>query len=245
MTATQDRRPGSPGAPLWDPTAVPAATVIVLRDGDEGLEVLMLRRDSTLSFAGGMWVFPGGRIDPGDHPGGRPSTDERSLEEAALRAAVREAGEEAGLALDPAGLERWSHWTPPPESPKRYSTAFFVAALPADARDVVVDDREIRDHRWASPATVLELRDAGEVGLSPPTFISLTQLCDHPDTASALARARSRPTPEHFATRIALVGDDPVALYHGDVGYETGEPSGGPPLHRLVMGHRWTYVREP
>ena len=55
--------PGSPGAPLWDPLAVPAATVIVLRDGPDGPEALMLKRDRDLSFAGGMWVFPGGRID--------------------------------------------------------------------------------------------------------------------------------------------------------------------------------------
>ena len=44
-------RPGSPGAPLWDPDAVPAATVVVLRDGAAGLEVLLLRRDRSLSFA--------------------------------------------------------------------------------------------------------------------------------------------------------------------------------------------------
>ena len=38
---------------------IPAATAIVVRDGDEGIEALMLRRNSKLAFAGGMWVFPG------------------------------------------------------------------------------------------------------------------------------------------------------------------------------------------
>src|SRR5690606_17094803 len=62
---------GLGGAPLWDPTAIPAATVIVVREPSrgarrDGLEVLMLRRDSSLSFAAGAWVFPGGRIDPED-----------------------------------------------------------------------------------------------------------------------------------------------------------------------------------
>jgi 8-oxo-dGTP pyrophosphatase MutT (NUDIX family) len=42
-----------------------AATVVLLRDGDDGLETLMLRKNSRLAF-GGMWVFPGGRIDDGD-----------------------------------------------------------------------------------------------------------------------------------------------------------------------------------
>jgi 8-oxo-dGTP pyrophosphatase MutT (NUDIX family) len=43
-------------------TPIPAGTVIVLRDGTAGLEVLMLRRAATLAFAAGNWVFPGGRV---------------------------------------------------------------------------------------------------------------------------------------------------------------------------------------
>ena len=45
--------------------AVPAATVVVLRDAPSGVEVLMLRKSSRIAF-GGMWVFPGGRIDAAD-----------------------------------------------------------------------------------------------------------------------------------------------------------------------------------
>ncbi|HEY0877322.1 MAG TPA: NUDIX domain-containing protein, partial [Zeimonas sp.] len=43
-----------------------AATVVVLRDGDEGLEVLMLRRHAKSDVLGGAFVFPGGKLDPGD-----------------------------------------------------------------------------------------------------------------------------------------------------------------------------------
>ena len=43
--------------------AIPAATVVVLRAGEHGVETLMLHRTSKVHF-GGMWVFPGGRIDP-------------------------------------------------------------------------------------------------------------------------------------------------------------------------------------
>lgn len=231
-------RPGSPGAPLWDPDAIPAATVVVLRDGTDGLEVLMLRRDKDLSFAGGMWVFPGGRIDPTDHP---PDGDD--LELAARIAATREAEEEAGLRLDAADLRRWSHWTPPPESPRRFSTAFFVAPLPDGAAEVVIDDGEIRDHRWLSPASVLELRDAGEIGLSPPTFITLSQLTSFSDVAAAV---RSEGRVEHFATRIAVRGDTIVAMYHGDAGYDSVDPDADGPRHRLCMSARpWTYERGP
>jgi 8-oxo-dGTP pyrophosphatase MutT (NUDIX family) len=43
-----------------------AATVLLLRESSGELEVLMMRRDSALSFMAGMWVFPGGRLDPAD-----------------------------------------------------------------------------------------------------------------------------------------------------------------------------------
>ena len=44
---------------------IPAATVVLLRDGAQGMETLMLRKNSKIAFAG-MWVFPGGRIDVED-----------------------------------------------------------------------------------------------------------------------------------------------------------------------------------
>ena len=48
-----------------DSELIPAATVVVLRDAETGLEALMLRRNSKIAF-GGMWVFPGGRVDEED-----------------------------------------------------------------------------------------------------------------------------------------------------------------------------------
>ena len=44
-----------------------AATVVVVRDGDDGLEVLMVLRNRKLKFGGGSWVFPGGRVDETDY----------------------------------------------------------------------------------------------------------------------------------------------------------------------------------
>ncbi|MEM1214550.1 MAG: NUDIX domain-containing protein, partial [Bacteroidota bacterium] len=40
-----------------------AATVLIGRENNEQLEVLLLRRNRKLAFAGGLWVFPGGKID--------------------------------------------------------------------------------------------------------------------------------------------------------------------------------------
>jgi len=241
--------PGPPGAPLWDPTATPAATVIVLRDGERwssepGLEVLMLRRDTQLAFAGGAWVFPGGRIDPADMAlGGDP-------EAAARVAAVREAAEEAALVLDPGSLRRWSHWTPPADSPRRrYSTAFFVAPLAEGAAEVQVDDGEIREHRWQRPRAVLEARDDGSITLTPPTFITLCQLLEHRSVDEVLAAAEGRDAErvEHFATRVPAVmpsSEEIVVLYHGDAGYEAGDATLEGPRHRLVMGSTWRYERD-
>ncbi|MFU8765065.1 MAG: NUDIX domain-containing protein, partial [Haliea sp.] len=76
--------------------ARPASTVVLLRDGPDGLETLLLRRNKALLFAGGYWVFPGGALEPQDweQAGGD--------EEAATRlAAAREAGEESGLRPSP------------------------------------------------------------------------------------------------------------------------------------------------
>jgi len=62
-----------------DSAAVPirhAATVVLLREGGEGLEVLLTRRSAQLEFMGGVWVFPGGRLDDADFA---PQTIERVL----------------------------------------------------------------------------------------------------------------------------------------------------------------------
>ena len=53
--------------PLRDgPTPLPASTVILLRDGDPGLEVLLVQRHKATAFMGGAYVFPGGKLDPLD-----------------------------------------------------------------------------------------------------------------------------------------------------------------------------------
>ncbi len=82
--------------------AKPASTVLLLRDGAEGLEVFMVVRHQAIEFASGALVFPGGRVDPGDRavagtlPGGAGAAPEAG----ALRiAAIRETFEESGVLL--------------------------------------------------------------------------------------------------------------------------------------------------
>lgn len=88
-----------------------AATVMLLRPGDDGLEVYMLRRKSSMAFAPGAFVFPGGSVDPRDAdeevawagPGaaewGRIFDAPAQLARALVCAAVRETFEESGVLL--------------------------------------------------------------------------------------------------------------------------------------------------
>jgi 8-oxo-dGTP pyrophosphatase MutT (NUDIX family) len=215
--------------------AVPAATVVLLRDGAEGLETLMVRRSSKLEFAGGMWVFPGGRVDPDDIP------DDGDVIEAARRAAVREAREEADLVVDGSAMVPFAHWVPPPVAPKRYATWFFMGPAPSGA--VTVDGGEIHDHRWLAPTEALARRDAGEIELAPPTWITLHRLAPQADVTTALADA-AECEPDFFETHIARVEGGIAALWAGDAGYETQDPDAPGSRHRLLMVESgWRYER--
>ncbi len=97
----------------WDPpVSQDAATIVLLRDGAAGLETLLMRRPDSMSFAPGMHVFPGGRVDLGQdsQPTIRGTVragawTDPALARALIVAGVRETFEEAGvlLAVDRSG----------------------------------------------------------------------------------------------------------------------------------------------
>lgn len=220
--------------------ARPAATVVLVRDGDDELEVLMIHRGAETAF-GGMWAFPGGAIEDADIPAG---TEPDPLP-AARVAAARETREEIGLDVDPESFVWWSHWLPPGRgalSVKRFSTWFFLAPaheLHADEH-VGVDGEEVHDHRWIAPAVALAMQERGEIELAPPTYVTLTQLARYGDVGSALAAA----DPRYFATRIHVAGSVRHCLWSGDTGYDDGDPTADGPRHRLVMDAErgWLYL---
>ena len=86
------------------PEPVPAATILLVRDGASGLEVFMVKRHHQIDFATGALVFPGGKASKADFD---PELDKHfdgaaawSSEMRALAAAaIREAFEEAGILL--------------------------------------------------------------------------------------------------------------------------------------------------
>ena len=152
----------------------PAATVVLVRESRDDIEVLMLLRDRNLAFNAGNWVFPGGKIDPRDY-----LSDNVAREyQAALRAAVRETQEEAGIELIHEHLIHTAHWTTPEHLPLRYSTWFFLCPIYHQV-EVVVDDCEIRDFRWISPADAMREIESKQLQVPHPTRVTLRDLLEY------------------------------------------------------------------
>lgn len=217
------RREAESGSPMF-----PASTVVLLRDAPDGggLEVLMLRRNAAVEFAGGMWVFPGGRIDPEDHEGAE------DLLAAARNASVREAHEEAGQIVDVTSLVFFAHWCPPPNAPKRFATFFFACRALGD--EVTIDGSEIHDHEWMTPAAALERQAAKDVQLAPPTWITLHYLARARDVDEALAAFRDRPA-RFYETRMAKDAEYLYFLWDGDAAYPDKPVDTPGPRHRVVV----------
>ncbi|MBM4183327.1 MAG: NUDIX domain-containing protein [Gemmatimonadetes bacterium] len=240
-------------------TPRPAATIVLLRDGAGGLEVLLLRRNLQAVFAPGAFVFPGGLVDAEDSTGDvLDLVDGLTVDGAAARlglvgghppalaywvAAVREAFEETGILLgaettrdpsdsrrdlpgtdpgrdarnlrsdlldgratfaevlarlegriDAGGIAYFAHWITPERSPRRYDTRFFAARVGHDA-PAVVDEREVTEARWITPADALLAHASGALSMMLPTVRTLERLAAFSDTRAALAALADAPVP--------------------------------------------------
>lgn len=186
-----------------------------------GDSVLLLRRHPDLSFHGGAWVFPGGRCDGGETP---------------RAAAVRETFEESALVVSPDALERFARWTTPEGRPRRFVTDLFVAWAPDG--DVQVDGGEIVEARWWTPREALRARDAGELVLPPPTFVTLARLAN-----GTLGPGAVTGVDEILPVVVAVEGGS-CALYPGDAGYASADPSAVGARHRAwLLDAGWRYER--
>jgi 8-oxo-dGTP pyrophosphatase MutT (NUDIX family) len=250
-----------------------AATVVLLRDArDHGVEAYVLKRPSSMAFAGGMYVFPGGSVDPLD--GDRDvawhgpvasewtqalTADER-LARSLVCAAVRETFEEAGVLLAGATgddvvrvdadlehwrreqaalldrtaamsevldrnalmlradlLHPWAHWVTPEIEPKRFDTRFFVAALPS-GQTPEHSVGETEHSEWVRPADAVARHAAGEMGMLPPTVLTLAEMAEYARVAEVLEAARRREI-RRVLPRIVVAGDDVQLLLPGEPGY--------------------------
>lgn len=217
----------------------PAATVVLVRDGADGLEALLVQRSRAVRHMGGMWVFPGGKVDEGDYP------PDRNEYRAALNAAIRETHEEAGLQVAAGQLSYLSHWTTPEGAKRRFATWFFLAVL-EEGQEVRVDGGEIACHRWVKPEVAFaELADRDHpFRLLPPTFVSLVDIADCRTCRDARLRVEARDA-FLYAPRMVFVEDGICFLYEGDAGYVDQNLEAEGPRHRTYMiDGQLEYIRQ-
>jgi 8-oxo-dGTP pyrophosphatase MutT (NUDIX family) len=196
-------------------TPRPAATVLLVRDGPDGLQVFMVVRHHAIDFASGALVFPGGKVEAGDYEiaGG-------DVEKASRVAAIRETFEECGVLLAtpqlggvsspviakgafaeilasrklaPAleTLTPFAHWITPPILPKRFDTRFYIAPAPAD-QAAAHDGGEAVDSVWIEPARALSEGADGRRTLVLATRLNLELLAKSASAADAVAAAAVR-----------------------------------------------------
>ena len=210
-----------------------AATAVLLRDTDQGLETLLLRRNAKLAFAGGAWVFPGGAID-------QPELEVASSEmQAARNAAVREAQEECGLVLNADNLVHFCNWTTPEGEGRRFATWFFVAKAQQRSADVVIDQGEIHEFQWITPQHALALHGRGELNLMPPTFLSM-RLIQHFQTVAQCREKLALREPYEVTPRLCMDQGQMLCLYPGDAAYESLDPEQDGPRHRTLFSSNGT-----
>ena len=188
MSVEGERHRGPAEAPnLGTPSEPrPAASVVLLRRGgkhkDRALEVLLLKRTEEAKFMPGVWVFPGGGLDPADGDG-----------EAGFRAcAMRELAEEASIEL-PADEELvlFSRWITPEVISRRFDAWFFLALAPAHTPPKP-DGAETVEARWFEPQTALDAQEAGELVLAFPTMAQLGMLTPFATADEALEAHRGQ-----------------------------------------------------
>jgi 8-oxo-dGTP pyrophosphatase MutT (NUDIX family) len=226
--------------------ARPASTVLLLRDGAQGLEVFMVVRHHQIDFASGALVFPGGRVEAADAvlAGGDPH--------AAFRvAAIRETWEECGILLaqpgtpppaegdfaamlaarglvpDAGGLAHFAHWITPIPVPKRFDTHFFLAAAPG-GQVALHDGHEAVDSVWIRPLDALAAAEAGSRKVVFPTRMNLQKLARHDSVADAFAMAAATPVvtvmPQMRMTEAGRVLRIPIEAGYGGGEFLAGDP---------------------
>ncbi|MEY4173553.1 MAG: hypothetical protein RI900_718 [Actinomycetota bacterium] len=213
----------------------PAATVMLLRDVPAGLEVFMLRRTISAAFAGGMYVFPGGRVDEADGEGDAAyamAAVRECFEECGVLLArdadgndvsdghpalahrhgvhdgsvdVRELAAEHGLTLSLDDLVWMSHWITPKGEAARRFDTRFFMVASPPAQHSQHDDSETVASMWVRPADALEAGSRGELQLMPPTVANLQFLAAHDNVAAAMEAARTVGTPPCILPKIRMV----------------------------------------
>ena len=185
----------------------PAATLILLRRGgkhsERGVEVLMVQRGQGAAFMPGVWVFPGGVIEPDEEP---------------AECATRELAEETSIELsDDAEVLEWSRWITPEAVPVRFDTHFLVALAPPHSPPVP-DGVEVSNAGWFAPRSALDASEAGEMELVFPTVKNLETLLPYANATEVIDAARGRVV-EPILPRVVGTRSEHRILLPGDPEY--------------------------
>ena len=226
-------------------TPLPAASLLVVRDGPAGIEVIMGRRPSAAVF-GGLWVFPGGKVDQGDRLAGYEAWDEGDL--VWRLAALRETLEEVGVAFtEPAELEpiadhlhgsvvhdaiaavggRFaveklrlvSNWVTPDGVPARFDTRFYLVVAEGD-----VDPRprhEFEESRWLSAAEALAGAEDGSIPMILPTRAHLEFLTGFPGVDDVVRSLEAMTSVPRIEPTMVVEDGSVVVTVGGDPRFET------------------------
>jgi 8-oxo-dGTP pyrophosphatase MutT (NUDIX family) len=196
--------------------------VVLLRRGgkhrDRALEVLLLKRTEEARFMPGVWVFPGGGVDPADGEG----------EDGHRACAVRELAEEASIEL-PAGEELvlFSRWITPEVISRRFDAWFFLALSPAHSPPKP-DGAETVEARWFQPQAALDAQRQGELVLAFPTIAQLQILARYATADEAFAAHRGRSI-EPILPKVVGSEEDHRVVLPGDPDYPDSESAAGDP----------------
>lgn len=217
-------------------TPRPSSTICLLRDGADGMEVMMGRRSATARFMANAWVFPGGRVDEADRERAASLVqgDNPPTQLPWILAALRETVEEAGIwltdpprsealgdrdvydALEAAGerfvaeVRYFANWVTPADLPIRYDARFFATVLTADVSPVP-DNQEIVEIQWVQPRDVILRAAEGEWIVPFPTHVTLEQLSRAGSTAAFMATAAAIDV-ETVEPRIKMEHDGSIRL---------------------------------
>jgi 8-oxo-dGTP pyrophosphatase MutT (NUDIX family) len=199
-----------------------AATVVLLRDGVDGVEAWLLTRVAQMAFAAGMTVFPGGRVEDSDAdlPWAGVPPDGAAFVGAAVRETFEETGvllgggsvdlraaradveagrlgfgdllRAHGVTLDPSGLHPWGRWVTPEGEGRRRYDARFFVAELPAGAEAADVTSEAEVAGWVGVADALAEADRGERFMMPPTLITLRSIAGLPTVADVVAAAPAR-----------------------------------------------------
>ena len=249
-----------------------AATLVLLRDTEHGVQVFCVERNKKSRFLGGAIVFPGGRVEDADREGATREDDHlrvaacrETLEEAAILIANGHVSNDDALALrerakaDPAAIRaflternlRWntnalvplSRWITPKVESRRFDARFYIARAPEDQTGAH-DMTETMASFWDTPAKILSRFDAKEIQLAPPTHRTLQILAECNDVAAAFARARASSL-DPVCPELVQQGDTMALVLPGDPQHSVKEQRIAGASRYVLRGEHWRAESAP